>query len=135
MPGVIPDATLTLLLGSIEANNLALLCGAGLSIPSPSSLLSALAVAQACYDRYRPIHELPAPLRDDIAGLAGHFYTSGEFQTVFLRRLVPWNELVGEPNPGHHAVGDLLVSRAAAVALSTNVDAMIEQWAKSHKIA
>ena len=135
MAGVIPAPTLTRLLGSIEASNLVLLCGAGLSIPSPSDLLSAPAVARICYDRYRPIEELPPPLREDIAGLASHFYGNGEFQSLFLKRLVPWNELVGQPNSGHGAVGDLLASRAASAALSTNVDVMIEQWAKSYKIA
>ena len=135
MPGVIPDPTLTRLLGSIESNNLVILCGAGLSIPSPSDLLSALAVARICYDRYLPIHELPVALRDDISGLANHFHGNGEFQSVFLKTLIPWNELVGEPNAGHEAIGDLLASRAASAALSTNVDPMVEQWAKGRKIA
>lgn len=135
MPPLIPDATLTRLLGSIEANSLVLLCGAGLSIPSPSDLLSAVAVARVCYDRYQPVHALPVAFREDIAALAGHFYSSGDFQTVFLRKLIPWDDLVGEPNPGHEAVGDLLATRAASSALSTNVDVMIEQWVKSHKIA
>ena len=135
MPGLIGEPTLTRLLGSIDANNLVLLCGAGISIASPSDLLSARRVAQICYDQYRPIEELPPALRDNISGLAGHFYDSGQFQSVFLKKLVPWNELVGEPNSGHQAIGDLLASRAASAALSTNFDTMIEQWAKSHKLA
>ena len=51
------------LLGSIEAHNLVLLCGAGLSIPDPSNLMSAVAVARKVYDEYAPTLVLPAPLR------------------------------------------------------------------------
>ncbi len=58
--------TMTRLLGSIEANRLVLLCGAGLSIPSPSNLLSAVGVSRVCYDKYRHISVLPAPMHDDI---------------------------------------------------------------------
>jgi hypothetical protein len=41
---IFDDPTLTRLLGSIEANRLVLLCGAGLSIPPPSDLMSAVVV-------------------------------------------------------------------------------------------
>jgi chromosome segregation protein len=40
------------LLGSIEAHNLVLLCGAGLSIPDPSNLMSAVAVARKVYRHF-----------------------------------------------------------------------------------
>ena len=122
------------LLGSIEANRLVLLCGVGLSIPPPSNLMSAVRVSRACYDKYRPIAVLPVALRDDIDALAGHFHGRGEFRTVFLS-LVPWNDLVGEPNAGHAAVADFLICGAAAAVLSANFDLMIEQWANSRKIA
>jgi hypothetical protein len=131
---LIPEATLGRLLGSIEANNLVILCGAGLSIPAPSGLLSAVGVARLCYDRYQPIKELPVAMRDDISALAGHFCDSGELQSVFLRKLVPWNELVGYPNSGHHATGDFLACRAVCAVLSTNVDGLIEQWANGQKV-
>ena len=87
MPSVIDDPTLTQLLGSIEANNLVLLCGAGVSIAPPSNLLPARQVAQICYDKYRSVGELPAAFRDDICRLAGHFYDSGQLQSVFLKGL------------------------------------------------
>lgn len=134
MAGLFDGPTLTRILASIEANNLVLLCGAGVSIPRPSGLLSALRVAQICYDKYCAVEELPLGLRDDIAELAAHFHDAGQLQSVFLKRLVPWNELVGEPNSGHHAIGDFLASRAVTATLSTNFDTMIEQWAKGHKI-
>ena len=69
MHRVIDEPTLTRLLGSIEANNLVLLCGAGVSIASPSNLLLARQVAQICYDKYRPVEELPSAFRDDICRL------------------------------------------------------------------
>jgi hypothetical protein len=39
---IFDDETLTRLFGNIYANQLVLLCGAGLSIPSPSDLMSAV---------------------------------------------------------------------------------------------
>ena len=95
-----------------------LLCGAGLSIPAPSNLMSAVEVSRSCYDKYHAIRVLPAAMRDDIDQLAGHFYGNHEFESVFIDTLVPWNDLVGVPNAGHAAVADLLISRAAYAALS-----------------
>ncbi len=97
--------------------------------------MSAVQVSQACYDKYLPIMALPAGMRDDIEQLAAHFYGTGEFTSVFLGSLVPWNELVGQPNPGHAAVADFLICRAAEAALSANFDPLIEHWASSLKIA
>ena len=131
---VFDSPTLTRLLGAIEANRLVLLCGAGLSIPSPSNLMSAVAVSRACYDKYQPIQTLPPALRDDIDQLAGHFHGTHEFESVFIGSLVPWRELTGQPNEGHAAVSDLLISRAADAALSANFDFLIEQWGTSRKI-
>ena len=84
---IFDDLTRTRLLGSIDANRLVLLCGAGLSIPEPSYLLSAVQVSRTCYDKYLPIMALPAAMRDDVEQLAGHFYSSGEFESVFLGTL------------------------------------------------
>lgn len=127
--------TLTRLLGSIEANRLMLLCGAGLSIPPPSSLISAVRVARACYDRWKATEELPQELRDDIDRLAGHFFDNNTFESIFINALVPWDDLVGEPNAGHAAVSDLLITRAAAGALSANFDPLIEAWSQARKVA
>jgi len=131
---IFDDDTITRLLGSIEANHLVMLCGAGLSIPPPSDLMSAVRVSQTCYDKYQAIKALPAPMRDAIDQLAGHFYASKEFESVFIGSLVPWNALVGEPNHGHAAISDLLISRAADAVLSANFDLLIEQWAWGRKI-
>jgi hypothetical protein len=131
---IFDEQTITRLLGSMEANRLVLLCGAGLSIPSPSNLMSAVGVSRACYDKYQAITALPAAMRDGIDQLAGHFHGTQEFESVFIGGLVPWGELAGEPNEGHAAVADLLISRAAEAALSANFDSLIEQWATSRKI-
>jgi hypothetical protein len=112
-----------------------MLCGAGLSMPLPSNLMSAVVVARACYNKWVPIEELPAHMREDIDALAGYFHSAGTFKSVFIRKLVPWNDLVGEPNKGHAAVADFLVCRAAHAALSANFDPLIEQWAERRKIA
>jgi hypothetical protein len=132
---IFDDPTLSRLLGSIEANRLMLLCGAGLSMAPPSNLMSAVRVSNACYDKYEPTRVLPVALRGDIDALAAHFHATNEFKGLFIGSLVPWNDLVGVPNPGHAAVADLLISRAARAALSANFDVLIEQWAMSHKIA
>jgi hypothetical protein len=89
--------------------------------------MSAVRVAQACYDKYKPIAVLPATFQNDVDSLAGYFHGRGELQTVFFS-LVPWNDLVGEPNSGHAAIADFLICGAAAAALSANFDPMIEQW-------
>ena len=77
-------AVLQRLLDSIEARNLVLLCGAGLSIPEPSKLMSAVSISRACYDQYAPTQLLPAPLRDDVDQLAGHFLQNGQFEPLFI---------------------------------------------------
>jgi hypothetical protein len=74
-------------------------------------------------------------MRDDLDRLAAHFHARGEFEGVFIRRLVPWNELVGAPNSGHAAMADLLICRSAHAVLSANFDPLIEHWAQEHKIA
>ncbi|MFL6200827.1 MAG: SIR2 family protein [Thermoanaerobaculia bacterium] len=124
----------TRLLGAIETDSLVFLCGAGLSVPLPSDLPSAVKVAQKCYDTWFPTEALDPALRDDVDLLAKHFYARGDFEKVFIR-LVPWDDLVGLPNQGHAAIADLLISQAAHAALSANFDTMIERWAEERKVA
>ena len=97
--------------------------------------MSAVGVSRACYDKYAPTQLLPAPLRDDVDLLAGHFYANGNFASLFINQLVPWDELTGEPNAGHAAIADMLLSGAAAAALSANFDTMIEQWSSQRKVS
>lgn len=100
---------------------------------APSNLLSAQDVARRCYDRWNITESLPALLRDDIDLLAGHFHAAGTFKTLFISRLVPWDDLVGSPNAGHAAIADLLISHAAVAALSANFDTLIERWAEQNR--
>ncbi len=74
---VLSDPIITELLGSIEADRLMLLCGAGLSLPSPSNLLPAWRVAEICYEKRRDIEDLPDALRHDLDALAGYFHKIG----------------------------------------------------------
>lgn len=119
------------LLASIEAGRLVLVCGAGLSMAPPSSLPSAKVLAEACFDSYvlrvNP-HCNPA-LRGDLEGLAEHFAQLNTLGTVFIESIVPWKDFVRPPNPGHAAIADFLITGAAASALSTNYDILIEMCA------
>jgi hypothetical protein len=121
------------LLAAIEADSLVVLCGAGLSMPEPSKLISAVAVSQRCIDAWKAVEvDLPDDLRSDVDKLAAHFHASGTFRSVFIDKLVPWNDLVGIPNNGHAAVADLLLSGSAHAALSANFDPLIEIWSQAH---
>lgn len=125
----------TSLLNAIETDSLVFLCGAGLSMAPPSSLPSAVRIANLCYDKRIAVENLAPVLRDDIEGLAAVFYDRGlrEFDDVFVP-LVPWNELLGMSNDGHAAIADLLTVRAAHSALSANFDRMIEACAQNLKV-
>jgi hypothetical protein len=124
---------LTMLVGAMENDRLMFLCGAGLSVPPPSFLPTAPAVAKKCFDKRTPVENLDPALEWDIDNLAGFFHARGDFVDTFIP-LVPWNDLAGAPNRGHAAIADLLVSRAAHGALSANIDTMIERWAENLKI-
>src|SRR5438876_11066314 len=106
----LPAATTERLLASIAADRLVLMCGAGLSMAEPSRLPSALSVARTCFDRYQGLHpDIPPALRDNLEALADYFVDRATLQSVFIRRLVPWDTLVSAPNEGHEAVADLLL--------------------------
>ncbi|MCR6644496.1 MAG: hypothetical protein NVV62_08235 [Terricaulis sp.] len=130
---ILSDELRVRLLGAIETDTLIFLCGAGLSMASPSALPSAAKVAETCFDKWSATETLAPELRTDIDALAGHFHARGDLPT-FLG-IVPWNELSGPPNAGHAAIADLLVSRAAMAALSANFDTMIERWSQSRRVA
>ncbi len=130
----ISAALKTKLLGAIDNGTLVFLCGAGLSMPSPSFLPSAARVAEICYDKWVANEVLDAGLKYDVDKLAGHFHARNDFESIFIP-LVPWNDLSGVPNKGHAAIADLLVSKGAHAALSANFDTMIERWAEQHKVA
>ena len=116
------------LLEAIAANRLVLVCGAGLSMASPSNLPSAATLARACSDAYTR-HTgtiLEVDIQDDIAAISTYFRTTQRFENFFIATLVPWGQLTGPPNAGHDAIADLLACRALTGAFTTNFDVLVE---------
>ena len=112
-------------LRSITGDRLALLLGAGLSIPS--GLPSAQAVADRAkqtYDGLKPPAEPPLP--SDIEAQADFFLSRGELDTLYVQTLVDSDAFAGPPNDGHRAVADFLLTGAVTGAVSTNYDTLIE---------
>src|SRR5947209_17822044 len=99
----------TRLLESIAAERLLVLCGAGLSMASPSRLPSAVGVARVCRERYRGElgSELETSLGDDIEAIARYFVGQTTFDSLFIAKLVPWAPFKNAPpNAGHEALAD-----------------------------
>jgi hypothetical protein len=96
--------------------------------------MSAVRVANTCYDKWQPMEALRAALRNDIDALVTFPWTE-HVRGRLISALVLWDELVGEPNNGHAAIADLLICRAAHAALSANFDPLIEQWSERRKVA
>lgn len=114
-------------LDALIADRLALICGAGLSMSPPSNLPSAADLAAAAKARYDSIYgQTRVPLPSDIGEQAEYFFQRQELATVYLRKLIDHHAFAGQPNLGHSAVADLLLTGAAKVVVSTNVDTMIE---------
>jgi SIR2-like domain len=114
-------------LDALYAGRLALLCGAGLSMAPPSSLPSAAALAFKAKQKYDATFGAErAPLPDTIDEQAEFFFRRNELGTVYLRTYVDRNDFSAPPNGGHLAVADLLLTRCITIAVSTNVDTLIE---------
>ena len=114
-------------LDAILNGRLSVVCGAGLSMAPPSKIPCAASLAEAAKTEYQARYGTTRPpLSDDIEEQAEFFFHAGELQTVFLRTLVDPNAFEAPPNPGHAALGDLLLVRAVQSAVSTNVDTLIE---------
>lgn len=115
----------------MNAGRLLVVCGAGLSMAPPSSLPSARAVAEHCFDKYRLESDpnCDAGLRESLAALAEHFAGLNTLQSVFIEHLVPWGSFVRPSNAGHAAIADFLITRAAVAGISSNYDTLIERRA------
>jgi hypothetical protein len=112
---------------AILNDRLAVLLGAGLSMAPPSSLPSAAALAAAAKKKYDSIYGTArAPLAAGIEEQAQFFFDRGELATVYFRTLVDFDAFAGQPNAGHQAVADLLLTRSIQTGVTTNVDAMVE---------
>lgn len=121
------------LLASMDAGRLVVLCGAGLSMAPPSSLPSAKRVAERCFDEYqsRINPNIDPALRQNLEALAEHFVGLNTLRT-FIESVVPWTEFIRPSNPGHAAIADFLIIRAAAAGLSSNYDTLIEACARTY---
>ena len=119
------------LLASMNAGRLLVVCGAGLSMAAPSKLLSARAVAERCFDKYKLESDANCDmaLRSDLEALAEHFAGLNNLKSIFIARLVPWSDFVRPSNAGHAAVADFLITRAAVAGISSNYDFLIEHKA------
>ncbi|MER9938709.1 SIR2 family protein [Mesorhizobium sp. M0088] len=115
----------------MNAGRLLVVCGAGLSMAPPSSLPSARAVAERCFDKYRLESDpnCDIGLRDNLEALAEHFAGLNSLQSVFIEHLVPWPAFVRPSNSGHAAIADFLITRAAVAGISSNYDTLIERRA------
>jgi hypothetical protein len=120
------DVGIAAALDSIYADRLAILCGAGLSMASPSNLPSAAQLASTAKREYDSRYGATrAPLPTSIEEQAEFFFQRGELGTMYLRTLIDVHAFAGRPNAGHTAVADLLLVRAIQTAVSTNVDTLI----------
>jgi hypothetical protein len=127
------DEVLTVLLSAIESRRLVIFTGAGLSMAPPSSLPSAWALAQQCAARHEAATEerFEDAVRGDIEAQARLFWSRGQLESYFLHTLVDWEPFSGgEPNPGHFAVADFLLSEAVDLSVTANVDALVERAAE-----
>lgn len=114
-------------LDALLADRLALLCGAGLSMAAPSLLPSAATLARKAKDKYDGTYGGDrTPLPDSIDEQAELFFQRGELVTIYLRTYIDHDAFAGEPNRGHFAAADLLLTGAITTAASTNVDTLIE---------
>jgi hypothetical protein len=114
-------------LDALHADRLAVLCGAGLSMASPSNLPSAAQLASEAkrkYDSTYGVTRDPLPL--GIEEQAEFFFQRDQLGTIYLRTLIDAHAFAGPPNPGHTAIADLLLVHAIQTAVSTNVDTLIE---------
>lgn len=112
---------------SILGDRLTILAGAGLSMSAPSNLPSASAIAASASAKYAALYGADRPpLPAGIEEQAELFFQRGELFSIYFQRLIDRNIFAAPPNPGHHALADLLLVRAIQTAITTNVDALIE---------
>ena len=112
-------------LGSLLADRLSVLAGAGLSMAPPSRLPSAASLAESAKQTYESRFG-GAPFGSDIAEQVNYFFQRNELATVYLRALIDKDAFAGPPNSGHVAVADLILVGALQTAVTTNIDTMIE---------
>ena len=121
------NAAITSALQSLLHGRLALIAGAGLSMAPPSQLPNAWTLADKAKKKYDARYGgiLP-PLPALIEEQAEFFFQNGQLGSVYLTEYIDHSAFAGTPNPGHIAVADLLLAGAFRMAITTNVDQLIE---------
>ena len=93
----------------------------------PSNLPSAAELANEAKHQYDAMHgRTRPPLPAHIEEQAEFFFKRGELNTIYFANLIDQHAFSGQPNNGHYAAADLLITRAFRSAITTNVDALIE---------
>jgi hypothetical protein len=127
MQVVTQEAALEWALDSLLNDRLAILIGAGLSMSPPSSLPSAWTIASRAKAKYDALYGASRPaLPDSVDDQAEFFFQGGQLATAYFRTFIDFNAFAGQPNAGHSAVADLLLVRALKIAVTTNVDILVE---------
>jgi len=122
------DEGIRIALDALFEDRLAAICGAGLSMASPSSIPSAWDVAEKAKLKYDSMYgATEPPLSENIEEQAEFFRNRGQLGSMYLRSLVDRHIFSAPSNLGHFAIADLLLTSALKLVLSTNVDALIEQ--------
>lgn len=122
MNGALATALQNLLNG-----RLALLAGAGLSMAPPSRLPNAWTLAERAKAKYDARYAgMLAPLPEAIEKQAEFFFQTAQLGPVYLTEYIDHSAFAGAPNPGHYAAADLLLAGAFRMAITTNVDQLIE---------
>ena len=130
------DDTKSKLLNALWAGRLAIFCGAGLSMGKPSDVPSAVVLADQCAKAYEESSgvQLPAELHEDIEALADYFANRRELENIFLgdvmQRIPGYAKFFRNPNAGHETIADFLACHAIEIAISTNVDDLVEHAAE-----
>jgi len=121
------------LLVSLRTDRLVLFTGAGLSMSPPSSLPSAAAFCAECATKYEKLAaiSLSAAEKTDLEALAHFSLGRNELQTFLLRRAFDWSKFSRNPNKGHAAIADFLSFGGFQSVITTNVDTLVEEAAKS----
>jgi hypothetical protein len=84
-----------------------------------------------CFDAYqvRVDPHIDSALRQNLEALAEYFVGLNTLKAQFIENLVPWKDFERPPNPGHAAIADFLITKAAVAGLSSNYDKLIERRA------
>ncbi len=99
---------------------------------APSSIPSAAQLSKKCYGTYEETtgESPPAECTDRLDCLTKFIFFDRNLQEGFLREMVDWEMLTGEPNGAHSSIADFACCSASAATVTTNYDDLIELAAR-----